>query len=246
LDGDGDNDVLSASMIDNKIAWYANDGSGNFGEQQIITTAADYATDVYAIDLDGDGDNDVLSASYSDDKLAYYINDGNGNFGEQQIITTAADAVKSVYAIDLDGDGDNDVLSASYLDDKIAWYENLGFLPTDPLPPIADFTTTPAPSTDTLYICSGQTVYTNNTSQYATNYIWDFGDGYTSNATNPTHSYNQAGTYTLSLVATDNSPIFICEADAGFIFSGGIEGGGGYFTGYNNSPDYTQTYMAWI
>jgi PKD repeat protein len=244
LDGDGDNDVLSASMIDNKIAWYANDGSGNFGEQQIITTAADYATDVYAIDLDGDGDNDVLSASYSDDKLAYYINDGNGNFGEQQIITTAADAVKSVYAIDLDGDGDNDVLSASYLDDKIAWYENLGFLPTDPLPPIADFTTTPAPSTDTLYICSGQTVYTNNTSQYATNYIWDFGDGYTSNATNPTHSYNQAGTYTLSLVATDNSPIpMICEADAGLLSVIGIEGGW-YFTGYNNSPDYTQTYMA--
>ncbi len=28
LDGDGDMDVLSASHIDDKIAWYENDGSG--------------------------------------------------------------------------------------------------------------------------------------------------------------------------------------------------------------------------
>jgi hypothetical protein len=28
LDGDGDMDVLSASLVDDKIAWYANDGRG--------------------------------------------------------------------------------------------------------------------------------------------------------------------------------------------------------------------------
>ena len=33
LDGDGDNDVLSASM-DNKVAWYENLGGGSFGGQQ--------------------------------------------------------------------------------------------------------------------------------------------------------------------------------------------------------------------
>ncbi len=38
LDGDGDVDVLSASAGDNKIAWYENDGAGNFGAKQIITT----------------------------------------------------------------------------------------------------------------------------------------------------------------------------------------------------------------
>jgi len=40
LDGDGDQDVLSASSLDDKIAWYANDGTGQFGPQQVITTAA--------------------------------------------------------------------------------------------------------------------------------------------------------------------------------------------------------------
>ena len=35
LDGDGDMDVLSASELDNKIAWHENtDGLGSFGEQQ--------------------------------------------------------------------------------------------------------------------------------------------------------------------------------------------------------------------
>jgi PKD repeat protein len=75
LDGDGDSDVLSASIDDDKIAWYENkDGLGNFGTQQVITTAADYAASVYATDLDGDGDVDVLSASFFDDKIAWYSN----------------------------------------------------------------------------------------------------------------------------------------------------------------------------
>jgi len=127
LDNDGNSDVLSASLNDDKIAWYENsDGQGNFGPQQLITASANEARSVYGADLDGDGDNDVLSASFDDDKIAWYENtDGQGTFGPQQIITTSADGAFSVFSTDLDGDGDNDVLSASEDDDKIAWYENL-------------------------------------------------------------------------------------------------------------------------
>ena len=129
LDGDGDADVLSASYIDDKIAWYENLGGGRFSAQQVITIAADGARSVYAEDLDGDGDADVLSASERDDKIAWYENQGGGSFSSQQVITTAADSARSVYAEDLDGDGDADVLSAwtgTERDDKIAWYENQG------------------------------------------------------------------------------------------------------------------------
>ena len=126
LDGDGDLDVLSASINDNKIAWYENLGGGSFGPQQVITTSASGARSVHAADLDGDGDADVLSASQYDDKVAWYENLGGGSFGPQQVITTSADAPHVVLATDLDGDGDADVLSASVLDDKIAWCENLG------------------------------------------------------------------------------------------------------------------------
>ena len=128
LDGDGDQDVLSASVDDNKIAWYENLGAGVFGPQQVITTSAQFANEVYAADLDGDGDADVLSASYWDSKLAWYENLGGGAFGGQQVITmpNTVAGVKSVYAADLDEDGDTDVLLASFADDKVAWYENLG------------------------------------------------------------------------------------------------------------------------
>ena len=126
LDGDGDQDVLSASRFDDKIAWYENNGQGNFSPQQVITTQANGARDVYATDLDGDGDQDVLSASFFDGRIAWYENDGQGNFGEQQVITIQATGAYSVYATDLDGDGDQDVLSASEFNSKIAWYENDG------------------------------------------------------------------------------------------------------------------------
>lgn len=126
LDGDGDFDVLSTSLIDDEVAWYENLGGGSFGPQQIISTAGDGPTSVFAADLDNDGDADVLAATSTDDAVAWFENLGGGTFGSRQVISTAADSVSSVFAIDLDGDGDVDVLSASSQDDKIAWYPNLG------------------------------------------------------------------------------------------------------------------------
>jgi hypothetical protein len=63
IDGDGDNDLLSASNRDDKIAWYEN-FEGEIGSQQIISVDANQPESVHAADLDGDGDLDVLSASY--------------------------------------------------------------------------------------------------------------------------------------------------------------------------------------
>jgi hypothetical protein len=124
VDGDGDLDVLSASQLDDKIAWYENDGNQNFTAHS-ISTAANSARSVYAADVDGDGDMDVLSASSGDNEIAWYENNGAENF-MAHTISTAAGGARSVFAADVDGDGDLDVLSASRSDDKIAWYENDG------------------------------------------------------------------------------------------------------------------------
>ena len=88
-----------------------------------ISTVADLARSVFAIDLDSHGDLDVLSSSQNDNKIAWYENDGRGSF-TSHTITTSADGGNHVYAADVDGDGDIDVLSATHRDDKIAWYEN--------------------------------------------------------------------------------------------------------------------------
>ncbi|MHC5002256.1 MAG: FG-GAP-like repeat-containing protein [Planctomycetota bacterium] len=74
LDGDGDVDVLSASVDDDTISWHeqtAGDPLPSFTEH-IITTAADSAQSVVAADVDGDGDPDVVSASRDDDRIAWY------------------------------------------------------------------------------------------------------------------------------------------------------------------------------
>jgi len=44
-----------------------------------------------------------------------------------------------------------------------------------------------------------------DTDGVVTNYLWDFGDGTNSTLANPTHVYTTAGTYTATLLVTDNS-----------------------------------------
>ncbi len=126
VDGDGDLDVLSASLSDDKIAWYENtDGAGTFGAQQVISTAGNGAKSVFAADIDGDGDMDVLAASEYDDKIAWYPNTGGGTFASpEQVISTDADEANTVFAAYIDGDGDMHVLSESVRADRSAWYEN--------------------------------------------------------------------------------------------------------------------------
>ncbi|PVW15135.1 T9SS type A sorting domain-containing protein [Marixanthomonas spongiae] len=126
IDNDGDIDILSASLLDNKVAWYENtDGLGSFSNQKIISSVANEASSVSAADLDNDGDVDVMAALFEDDEIVWYENtDGLGNFGPPKTITTNADGASSVYADDLDGDGYLDVMSASRNDSKVAYYKN--------------------------------------------------------------------------------------------------------------------------
>ena len=128
MDGDGDMDILSASQIDDTIAWYENDGNANPTFTAVdVATSADGAFSVFAADMDGDGDMDIVSASFYDDTIAWYENDGNANpTWTAADVATSADGARSVFAADMDGDGDMDILSASQLDNTIAWHENDG------------------------------------------------------------------------------------------------------------------------
>ncbi|MBI2653250.1 VCBS repeat-containing protein [Candidatus Woesearchaeota archaeon] len=136
IDKDNDIDVVSASLDDNRITWYENNGSSppNWTVHNITTSAAG-ASSVFAIDIDGDNDIDVVSVSVDDNKIAWYENNGSSipNW-TTRIIATDANGARSVFAIDLDKDNDIDVLSASEFDDKIAWYENNGSVPPNFIP----------------------------------------------------------------------------------------------------------------
>ena len=60
----------------------------------------------------------------------------------------------------------------------------------------ANFTTPPTG-------CAPYTAVFNNTSAAGETFIWDFGDGGTSNDVDPVHIYNTPGTYTITLIAID-------------------------------------------
>ncbi|MEK6152574.1 FG-GAP-like repeat-containing protein [Flavobacteriaceae bacterium 3-367] len=143
LDRDGRPDVLSASFLDNKVAWYRNLGGGNFGGQQLISTMPQGPRSVYTADMDSDGRPDVLSASSWDNTIAWYRNEGAGSFGEQQIVSKTVAGALSVRAADMDRDGDPDILSISSPDGKIFLYPNtlerkLGIVSVSPPPNSTD------------------------------------------------------------------------------------------------------------
>lgn len=71
-----------------------------------------------------------------------------------------------------------------------------------PLEITSDYTTT----NDTILL--GNSFTPNNTSLNATSYLWSFGDGNTSTITNPSHMYNQIGTYIADLKAMQNATCF--------------------------------------
>lgn len=131
VNGDGELDVLTISLFDNKLSWHANtDGYGTFGPQQIISTEFFGGDGVSAADVDGDGDTDVLSASSTDGKIAWYPNTGGGAFGPQQIINPLAPMAYFVVAADFDQDQDVDVLYDAWDMNAIIWQENLDGLGT--------------------------------------------------------------------------------------------------------------------
>jgi PKD repeat protein len=64
--------------------------------------------------------------------------------------------------------------------------------------PVADFTATPTSGTAPLAVS-----FTDTSTGSPTSWSWDFGDGGTSTAQNPSHTYSSAGTYDVSMTATN-------------------------------------------
>lgn len=61
-----------------------------------------------------------------------------------------------------------------------------------------------APTSGYSHSISGNTVNFSNSSSDATSYNWTFGDGNGSTSTNPSHTYSSPGTYSVSLLATND------------------------------------------
>lgn len=124
LDGDEDMDVVAINgATTSRITWYENDGFGDLGDQQVITTPVPGGNGLHVTDMDGDGDPDVVASLVDDDRVLWFENGGNGIFSEPKTITTALDGAFSVFAVDLDGDGVKDVVASASNGRSIVWYK---------------------------------------------------------------------------------------------------------------------------
>ncbi|MEK7254726.1 MAG: VCBS repeat-containing protein, partial [Bacteroidota bacterium] len=112
LDGDGDQDVISASKNDTRVLWHVNAGGANFTGEKLISTTAASPSFIDLMDVDGDGDLDAVSADAGARLLAWYENQG-GAFGRQQLLFDGMLTDGSFSHGDLDGDGDEDLVAAA-------------------------------------------------------------------------------------------------------------------------------------
>lgn len=116
--------------------------------------------------------------------ISYYWNFGNSNTSTAPnpstvFITPGTFTVKLV-ATSANGTKDSTTTSITVVTD-----------------PVANFSATPTSGCEDDNVISFTNLSTN-----AVSYIWDFGDGTSSNATNPTHTYTDPGVYSVKLVAT--------------------------------------------
>jgi hypothetical protein len=133
FDRDGDPDVVAADF--RGLAYFRNDGAGQFPRKVVFPGFELEVFSVVPIDLDGDNDLDLAISSRTSG-LAWRENlDGQGTFGGPRIVLEDAVLPSSgsrVFAGDLDGDLDPDLASFEldtringYVTDVIMWFENV-------------------------------------------------------------------------------------------------------------------------
>lgn len=105
FDNDGDLDVIAASINDDTIAWFENNGNPNpVYSPWVIAREADGAITVSAADLDGDGSMDGVSGSNNIDAIIWHRN--------QQVLNQTTGQLYGLISTAIDDASNGDTLLA--------------------------------------------------------------------------------------------------------------------------------------
>ncbi len=119
LDGDADQDLVSANAGSDDLTLFFQVAPGRFGSPPLALGGPgtmDAPRSVAAADLDGDGDLDLVSANEVSDDVTVFFQSAPGRFDLAPLVLGGAgttDAPRSVAIADADGDGDPDLVLAS-------------------------------------------------------------------------------------------------------------------------------------
>lgn len=133
LDRDGDGDPIVASVGDDRVTWYENDGSTPPGwTAHPLPTTTNGPISVSAADLDGDGDVDVTAGS-DGTTLAWYESDGGAPPAFVEHLIGVCVSPLAIDTASVDGDADTDVVcAANFFPGKVHLFSNgADFLETD-------------------------------------------------------------------------------------------------------------------
>ena len=119
LNNDTFNDILAVGFGDydfgnygvgSSMVWFANDGSGNFGAEQLIYNGNNGLSGLFVGTIDAGVTPDIAFTSYADGFVYWMSNNGSGTFSGPNTLDATLSFPGSVNMKDIDTDGDLDAL----------------------------------------------------------------------------------------------------------------------------------------
>ncbi|WP_048065773.1 DUF3344 domain-containing protein [Methanosarcina acetivorans] len=199
LDGDGDYDLMIGEGYGVTYG-YENIGSSGSPEWAAnsswnIPSIGYYSSPALA-DLDGDYDYDLMMGGY-DGVIYGYENTGSSDSPEWAANSSwniPSVGSRSLPALaDLDCDGDYDLMIGESTGITYG-YENTAPI----IVPLAGFSASPTTGNVPLTVR-----FTDESANNPASWLWEFGDDTNATMRNPVHTYNAAGTYNVTLTATN-------------------------------------------
>ncbi|WP_353472816.1 FG-GAP-like repeat-containing protein [Salipiger sp. H15] len=112
VDGDGDIDLLGASLVGGSLIVFGNDGTGRF--DLMALSGFEFGSGPHPArlgDFNGDGQLDALAfAAYDINAMRILLNDGTGQFHTSASMSPSTAPAGDPQIVDLDTDGDLDVV----------------------------------------------------------------------------------------------------------------------------------------
>lgn len=192
-------------------AWNSTDGKLYVGASADIRTY-DYVTNTPGGAFNISGVKGIYGMSFSDDGADLFV---VGKSTKLYRVTWATKSLTPGWTFDVSPFGLMDTRAVELIGDQFYLVDGYDFRPSgDPLshavfvlgvvgsstiPPTASFNTSTNSGTAPLSV-----TFTDTSTGGPTNWSWNFGDGGTSTSQNPTHVFDHAGTYTVTLVASNS------------------------------------------